>query len=499
MKTLQEIIFGAAPQAYYVGGALRDSILKRWSGDIDLAMPREYVKPAAIKLAKVLKGTAFEMDPDFCVWRISSKSGLQIDLCAFVGLDIKTDLKRRDFTINALAYPVAQRPTVKTRKDAKKTMILLGGIKKEYILDLNGGISDISDKIIKANNANIFTEDPLRLLRAFRTAAELKFNIDKHTLSKIKKNSSLIIKPAGERLQEELKRIFKADNTRYYLEAMDKAGLLRALFPELEKQKDCAECYYGNGGVFTHTMSVLDRIEFLLKNLKKAFPKFYKKLAAFTDDVTVYKMAALLHDIAKPATAKVMQDRLRFFYHEEQGAVMAEEILKNLKYSSQEQRLISKMIEFHLRPSNLASNEIITDRGVYKFFKELGPAGIPMLLLCWADYTSYVTPAQVKRLMLKSSGPVITIEEGKKRGSLGKTLRHMQMVNLLFHKYFNEAKRIILPRRYITGKDVMDVLKMAPGPKVGEILEHVSIAQVEGLVNNKDEAVLYLVENKNKF
>jgi poly(A) polymerase len=148
---------------------------------------------------------------------------------------------------------------------------------------------------------------------------------------------------------------------------------------------------------------------------------------------------------------------------------MTEEILKNLKYSSADIKLISKMIEFHLRPSNLASNEIITDRGVYKFFKELGPAGVPMLLLCWADYTSYITPAQMRALIKKSSLPTMTLEEGHKKGSLGKTLRHMQVVNFLFNKYFYESEKIILPRRLIDGRDVMHMLKIAPSPKVGQL------------------------------
>ena len=475
---------------------MRDSILKRYSGDIDLAMPKEEVKLAAVKLAKALNGSAFEMDPDFCVWRVCTKKGLQIDLCAFIGADIEEDLKRRDFTINALAYPVCVLPSILTQKNGKKTQVLLSNIKKQDILDLNGGAEDIKAKTVKFNAADVFKKDPLRLLRAFRTAAELNFKIEGVTFAKIKKNSALINSCAGERIQEELKRIFACRGTRKMLEDMDKAGILKVLFPVLEDQKKCAVCYYGKGGVFTHTMNVVERMEYLLLNLKTAFPKFSVKLKTQPLDPALYKTVALLHDIAKPATAKVMQDRLRFFYHEEKGAQMAAEILKNLKYSTDEIRLISKMIEFHLRPSNLASNEIITDKGVYKFFKELGPAGVPMLLLCWADYTSYVTPAQMRALIKKSSNPIITIEEGKEKGALGKTLRHMQVVNFLLNKYFNEAKKIILPRRIIDGKDVMTVLKIAPGPKVGDILEKLTIAQVEGAIETKEDALIYMRKHK---
>jgi poly(A) polymerase len=492
MKNLSKMIHNAAPRAYYVGGVLRDGILKRYCGDIDLALPRERVKPAAIKLAKYLNGAAFEMDAYFCIWRVTSKRGLQIDLSAFAGEDIKEDLKRRDFTINALAYPVSAMPAIKIRVSGKKSEVLLTGIKKDVLIDLSKGLEDLKAKTIRASNKNVFKEDPLRLLRAFRAAAELKFKIAPATLTLIKKDAALASKPAGERVQEEFKRMFRCLGTRQKLFEMDKAGVLTALFPVLENQKKCAGIYYGKGGVFTHTLDVVDRMEYLLRRLKKAFPKYYRKLLPYVNDAALYKMAALLHDIAKPETAKMMQGRLRFFYHEEKGAEMAQDILKNLKYGTADIRMISKMIKYHLRPSNLASNEIITDKGAYKFFKELGEAGVPMLLMCWADYTSYVTPAQLNHLIKKTSEPVITIEEGREKGSVGKTLRHMQVLNFLFNKYFNESKKIILPQRLIDGKDIMQTLGIAPGPRVGQILEAVTLAQVESKIKTRRDALDYI-------
>ena len=499
MSNLGKIIRESVPDGYYVGGVLRDALMRRYSGDIDLAMPREEVKPCALKLASKLKATAFEMDKEFGVWRVSGRNGLQIDLCAFVGKDIKTDLKRRDFTVNALAYPVSSPVKITEKKEGKKIFLKLCSLKKDDIIDLNGGIADIKNKIIRANGPKIFQEDPLRLLRAFRTACELNFKIEDKTFSLIKRNSALAFKPAGERIQEELRRIFLAANTASVLREMDESGVLCTLIPELAKQKDCALCYYGEGGVFTHTMKVVERIEFLLNNLKRAFPKYHAKLKPYVQDISIYKMAALLHDIAKPATAKEINGRLRFFHHEERGSEMAGKFLKKLKFSSDSQRLICKMIYYHLRPSNLASNEIVTDKGIYKFFKELGPAGVPMLLLCWADYTSYVKPRQLSSLMRKSILPVMTMEEAKKTENVGKTLRHMQMLNFLFGKYFNKGKRYTAPAKIIDGRDIMRVLGIPPGPKVGEILEQIILEQVEGKIKNREEALDFLAENKGRF
>ena len=497
IKPLNAVICDCAPSAYYVGGALRDAILRRFSGDIDLALPRSEVKPAACALARALKGAAFEMDANFCVWRVAAKDGLQIDLSAITGKDIYEDLRRRDFTINALACPVAALPAIEIKNSAGKKLILLKAAKKDLI-DLNAGAADIKNKIIRANAENVFEEDPLRLLRAYRAAAELGFKIAAPTAALIKKRCALINKSAGERVQDELKKIFARAGAKKILLAMDGAGLLTAVFPDLAAQKGCARVYYGAGGVFAHTLDVVDRIEFLLANLKTAFPKFHKKLLPFARDAALYKTAALLHDVAKPITGEMKGGRLRFFHHEEEGAEMAEAILKNLKYCAAQTRLICKMIAYHLRPSNLASNEIITDRGVYNFFRELGEAAVPMLMLCWADYASYITPAQLRRLMKLSALPVMTIEAGKKKGALGKTLRHMQVVNFLFGKYFNETKKLVQPQKFVDGKDVMAALRIPAGPKVGAALEALRVAQVEGKVKDRASALAWLAARRAK-
>ncbi|MBQ4493574.1 MAG: CCA tRNA nucleotidyltransferase [Elusimicrobiaceae bacterium] len=489
MENLAKIIQDAAPRAYYVGGALRNSLLKKYSTDIDIALPRQDLPAVAKNLARRLKASAFEMDSEFGVWRVSSKKGLQIDVCAIIGKDIKQDLKRRDFTINAFACPVEKVKNIKVRD---KSYLLV--LNSKDILDLNKGLKDLKEKVIRANNTLVFKEDPLRLFRAFRTSAQLNFKIAPRTLALIKKYSKLADKPAGERIQEEFKKIFKEKNSAFYLQEMQSSGLFKTLLPEIEKQINCAECYYGKGGVWRHTLLVVERIEFLLDKVSEVFKPYGKQMAAVAQDKALYKMAAFLHDIAKPKTAKMKKGRLRFFYHEEKGAIMAKEFLKQLKYSNDEIKLICKMIEFHLRPSNLASNEIMTDKGIYKFFKELGPAALPMLLLCWADYTSYVSPAQMRALIKKAHAPIMTLEEARKKENIGKTLRHMQMLNFLISKYFTEKQKIVLPPKLLDGKQVMQILNIEPSPLVGSILEKLTLAQVEGKISDGKTAENWLLK-----
>ncbi len=488
-RILNEVI----PQAHYVGGIVRSSLLKRQSSDLDIALPPEDVKPVALELSRRLKAASFEMDAEFGVWRlVTHKDKIQIDLTAYQGKDLKADLLRRDFSFNALAYPVSALPQIEITPHPDGTArVILKRLQRKNIVDVVGGLQAVADKVIDENNPRVFKEDPLRMLRAFRSAAELGFSISPRTLAQIKKDRALINQPAGERVREELERLFATSKAYENLLLMDSCGLLTALFPELEAQRACAEVYYGKGGVLKHTLDVFKRMEYLLDHLQKAFPKYAAKLAPIARHKALYKMTALLHDIAKPATAKKVGDRLRFFYHEERGAKMAKTVLERLHYSRADIRLICAMIGEHLRPSNLASNDVITDKGAYHFFRDLGEAGVPMLLLCWADYTSYVTDAQLRRIMPKSGERLMSIARAQQTANVGKTLRHMQVLTLLLHKFFDQPKKV-QPTRLITGRDVMDALSLPPSPKIGEILEAVSVAQVEGKIASRQDALDFL-------
>lgn len=492
-NSIAEILCELVPHGYYVGGIVRNSLLKRRSGDIDIALPAGEAAPVARALGARLHAAVFEMDAEMGVWRIvTHNEKLQIDLTAFQGENLAQDLLRRDFTFNSLAYPVTACPRVVVSKsETGAAQVVLKNIRKNLLIDATGGLADLSKKIIRTAGENQFTDDPLRMLRAFRCAAELGFIIEPRTLGQIKKHAPLIVQAAGERQREELTRLFHTKKSYNFLTQMEETGLLTALLPVLEDQRTCAEVYYGKGGVLKHTLAVFKRMEYLLEHLDKAFGKYAKKIEPFVKDKALFKMTALLHDVAKPATAKMKEGRLRFFYHEQKGAKMAREILEKLHYSRAEVRLVCAMIGEHLRPSNLASNDVITDRGAYHFFRDLGDAGIPLLLLCWADYTSYITDAQLRRILPKSGERMMTLAQAARTKNVGKTLRHLQVLSLLLSKYF-DAPQKIAPTRIITGVDVMTILNLSPGPQVGEILEAVAVAQVEGKILTRADALTFI-------
>ncbi len=491
---LAAILAEVVPDGHYVGGIVRNSLLKRQSGDIDITLPAYQVKQVAQTLAKRLNAASFEMDPELGVWRlVTHEDKIQIDLTAYQGRNLKADLQRRDFAFNSLAYPVSAKPQiVVTPRPNDTAHVILKRIRRAQIVDETGGLADLKNKLIRINGKTRFEEDPLRMLRAFRCAAELKFKITPNTLIQIKKDAALISQPAGERIKEELDRLFAVPGVLYdFLLQMDKCGLLTALFPFLEDQRPCAEVYYGKGGVLKHTLLVCKRMDYVLNHLDKAFPKFASQLRPFAVNKPLLKMTALLHDIAKPSTAKMHKGRLRFFYHEQQGARMARKVLDKLHYSKADTRLICAMIGEHLRPSNLASNDVLTRRGVYHFFRDLGDAAIPLLFLCWADYTSYVTDTQLRRILPKSGERLMTIAQAERYKNIGKTLRHLQVLNFMLEQYF-ERPALVRPDKILTGVDIMNVLHLKPGPAVGEILEAVAEAQVEGKIHTRADALAFI-------
>ncbi len=507
MQNLAQILAQLVPHGHYVGGIVRSSLLKKQSGDIDITLPANEVKSVAQALARTLKASAFEMDPELGVWRlVTHAEKLQIDLTAYQGKNLTADLKRRDFTFNSLAYPVSAKPQiVVTPRKNDTAHVLLKRLRKNKIVDVTGGLADLKNKLIRLNGPTRFVEDPLRMLRAFRCAAELKFTITPQTLAQIQKDRKLIKKSAAERIKEELDRLFAVPGKTYdYLVQMDQCGLLTVLFPQLEGQRGCAEVYYGPEGVLRHTLLVCKRMDYVLEHLDKAFPQYAEKLTPICQNKPLYKMVALLHDVAKPKTAKMKKGRLRFFYHEQVGAKMARYMLWDLHYSRADIRLMCAMIGEHLRPSNLASNDVLTQRGVYHFFRDLGDAAIPMLLLCWADYTSYVTDAQLRRILPKSGERMMTIAQAERLKNIGKTLRHLQLLHYMMGQYFDRPATV-KPIKVITGQDVMQVLGLKPGPQVGRVLETITEAQVEGKIKTRKDALSFLkkmaekTEEKNKI
>jgi len=488
-----DIIISSLGSCWLIGGALRDAFLKKKFSDLDIVLePSANLKQKIISLAKKLNASAFEMDAENHVWRLTGHgdSHFQIDILPFQGKTLQEDIMRRDFTANALALKLE--PDTPLKYLPEKSLFSLR-LQKKKLIDLCGGIKDLQAGRLAMVSDNIFREDPLRMLRAYRLAASHGLKISPKTLRMIKRDARLIKNSAGERIREELMKIFAREDSCAYIKKMNSSGLLFEIFPELAAQPGCATDYYGKGGVLKHTLTVLERTDLLFARIKEFCPS-YKKLANYIDlkQPAIYKLTALLHDVAKPAKAAMIGERLRFFGHEECGAKMARAILERLHFSKEDIKLITSVIGSHLRPGNLAVNTVISERAMFRLFRAMGNALMPLLILCWADYASYITLARLEKT--KSVLPKMPDETDVTKlpyNSPKKTMRFMQAIYMLARTYMEKSPQLS-GKTLADGNDIMRELKIKPGPEIGIILEQMKMLQFEGKIKSRQEALLWL-------
>jgi hypothetical protein len=286
-----------------------------------------------------------------------------------------------------------------------------------------------------------------------------------------------------------------------WLEAMDRVRILTALFEELEPCRQCATVYYGAGGVLAHSLATVQRADFLLSHLSRVFPgqaraielELSKRSQGGIPWRSVLILAAFLHDISKPETARKEGGRLRFFGHDKLGARRGAALMKRLKFSREHIKAVSTVTLNHLRPGNLASGGAVTNRAAYRFFRDLGEHALDLLLVCWADHASYIPEKRLIKLLATARCASICENLKGVAATEKKTIHHLQTVTALLRRLFDSKTRP-LPERVIDGHDVMKALKILPGPLVGKWLEKVRGAQAEGKIRTRAEALAYLAK-----
>jgi tRNA nucleotidyltransferase/poly(A) polymerase len=482
--TLAKVFAVARQPVWLVGGSIRDAALGRPFSDLDLACAD--ARALAAQLARSFKGTLVTLDETNAVYRLvlmpaRGKALKQIDIAGLQGKTILEDLARRDFTLNAAALPL--------------TKELPPSLPETAFTDPRGGLKDLAAGVVRADIEQNLSDDPLRLLRAFRIAAQLGLAIEARTLKAIKRRVRLIQVPAAERVAAELLMLLAVPGASSWLARMDEQGLLTAIFPELEPSRRCAEDYYGPGGVLKHTLEVCARVDFLLANLRSVYRPLAGDLEAHIAQRggppfrALLLLSALLHDVAKPETAKKVDGRLRFFEHDTKGAVLTEKILRRLRLSRDQIGTASAIVRQHLRPGHLASGGPLTERAAYRFFRDLGPDAPGLLIVCWGDHASYLPEARLKRLLKTAAADVKRADLSRfKPEDARKTVHHLQLVSTLLRRW-RDLSRAPAPERLLDGRDIMKALKIPPGPRIGELLERVREAQAEGEVKNRDEAL----------
>ncbi len=457
--------------AYIVGGLVRDILLGRDTADIDIALDGDALEIAA-RIAAELNGTYVPLDDINRVGRVVLPDKEHyIDFSTISGT-IEEDLGRRDFSVNAIAYKLDE--------------TIAHGLDEADIIDPFHGRHDLEHRTLKALNADIFTADSARLMRAVRIAAELDLKIDPGTEQLLARDSRLISSVAGERTREELVRLLARPDTGKYLFLMDKLGLLTALIPELGPARGVDQPRAHVFDVFEHSLQTVNATAFILRESaweygdgeilaevpwsERIARHFDRRISSGSTGRSLMKLAALLHDIAKPQTKTMDAGRARFIGHHEQGAAAAAAIMERLRFSRREITLVELLITHHLRPTQMSHGAAMpTNRAIYRFFRDLGESGIDILYLALADH-------------LAARGPSLNREGWRE---------HTAMTAYVLEKHFEEAGPTA-PLKLLDGREIMDALGLPAGPEIGEMVEAINEAQAAGDVNNKADALQYI-------
>ena len=446
-------------QAYLVGGYVRDALLGRSTQDIDIAVSGD-ATAVAKEIAAHLDGKFVLLDDVNKVARVVLPE-LYLDFSTTEN-NINDDLARRDFTINAMAVNLNQITEQST------------------VIDPQNGYRDIKQKTIRATSDDVFIKDPVRLMRAIRLAAELDFDIEEKTRSLIKRDAQLTSGVAGERICDEFCAAIATDRAYLALKLMDELGLIDPLFPELTSCKGVDQPKEHNWDVFDHSIETVAAVDRLFADIRSGqnglseIPwtdelanHFSEEISSGHKRMTILKIAALLHDIGKPATKSIQEDgRMRFLSHSKESAQMARSIMTRLRFSGKEIKTAERIIEQHMRPTQLSNSwEMPTHRAIYRYYRDTEDDAFDILLLSLADH-------------LAARGPMLDVDHWA---------YHIQLIKYVMLKH-SQDRDVVKPPKLIDGNDLIE-MGMEPGPTMGTILETVREAQAAGEIGTKDDAI----------
>ena len=447
---------------YIVGGFVRDELLqKEYKKDLDFVVEGSGIA-FATKFAEVLGDTYATLIPfeDFDTARVAIKNDaeevvIEIEFAGarsesyeehsrkpkVLSSTLEHDLSRRDFTVNAMARQI------------------LSQGKLGELIDPFNGLQDLKNKIIKTPlDPNItFSDDPLRMMRAARFAAQLEFEIESETYAALVLNVDRLKIISAERISEELFKLLRASVPSLGLWILFETGLFDKFLPEVRALSGVEEVYgYSHKDNLSHTFAVVDN------------------LAQYSSD-PLLRYAALMHDIAKPDTKVFVPGRgWTFDMHDHLGKKMVRDIGRRLRMSKRDTDYVAKLVRWHLQPIALMDEEI-TDSAVRRLIVNLGDDLEALLMLCRSDITT---------------------------GNQKKKERRLQNYDILERRIeeIREKDRLRAFQSPVRGEEIMELCGLKPGPTIGKIKEALEEAILEGIIPNEYEATKeYFFKIKDEF
>jgi putative nucleotidyltransferase with HDIG domain len=448
---------GGADGVWVVGGAVRDAALGREVADLDLAVAGN-PGATAKAIGRGLGEHAFELSAEFGTWRVVSPArGWQIDVTVLRGETIEADLAERDFTIGAVAVPLA------------------GG----EPIDPYAGLSDLAERRLRAVGEKSFLSDPLRLLRAARLAAELDLEIDERTVALARAAATHAGDPAGERQLAELRQLVGGPDPLRGVTLLGELGITPVVLPELETLRGVEQGPNHHLDVYDHTIAVLEHTLEVERDLERFAGERAAEVAALLDEPladevsrrTALRFGALFHDIAKPATKAERDGFVGFRGHDEVGADVIGRICDRLRASRTLTQHLQGLARHHLRLGFLIPEMPLPPRRVHAYLRATDPVTVDVTLLTVAD-----------RLSARGKGPIASPEMVSAHLTLA---REMIAAGL-------DWRRQGPPAPLLRGDEIAAELGIEPGPELGSALAELEAAQYAGEVTDRTGALQHL-------
>ena len=442
-------------KAWIVGGAIRDALLGEGVFDADLAIEPGREEGAARAIARVAGGFAFALSTEHATWRaVSASDGWHVDVAALRAETIEADLRARDFTVNAIAIPLAG-----------------GGP-----IDPSGGLADAESRLLRAASDTSLLQDPIRLLRAPRLAAARGLEIDPATADQARAGASHAADPAGERQFAELRGIVDGPDPMRGLALMDELELTAVVLPELDSLRGVVQNPNHHLDVLGHTLAVLEEWLAIEGDVRGVAGKLAPEVEEFlteplADELTrsgALRFGALFHDLGKPDTRSEGAGHVTFIGHDEVGTEITAEICRRLRTSRKLSATLQGLAQHHLRLGFLIHQRPLTRRAIYDYLVATDPVAADVTLLSVAD-----------RLAARGEGPIASPEMVEAHLELA---REMLREALAWH-------RDGPPRPPLTGADLAGELGIEPGPEMGRVLEELRAAAFAGEIIGRDDAI----------
>ena len=457
MNIRDDFILKEINEGYLVGGIIRDSLIGKSSVDRDIAI--KGAEEFAHKIANKFDGTFITLDSVNKIFRVvlPDKTNF-LDISEIEGSTIEEDLKRRDFTINAIAYD----------------------LKNDKFIDTTGGINDLENKVLRHISDKNFEDDPLRILRGFRFFSTTGFRMTEELESTISKYAHFILKPAPERINYELMKLLGGKYAAETLLKMNEFGILEELFPFVKEMKQVPPNTHHHLDLLHHVVETVRQIEIQYENLTGEVKEHLQKVdfGGFPR-INHLKLAGFMHDIGKFSCWTIEENgRHRFIKHADIGAELAIPFLKKMKFSKKQIEYITCMIKNHIYPSGVITAPELNDKVIMRYIRKMENNVIDNIILAKADRLS-ARGVDVTEEMINSN---------------------LNGLDKLLNFYLNKKDSLKPLPKLLDGNEIMELLSIKQTPLLGKIIADIKEAQLNGEIITKEDAINFiLVKKDNKF